>query len=339
MREAERFARALKRLQADQAGRSTDRAGGRMGQAGEPGQQGDAGSAADQAAAAEQDLQQAQEQLSRQRRQAQIDLAAEQLARLEDGLGGIRDRQARLLEETVHYDSLRQSQGQWTRSQMISVADLAQQQAALEQETGALAEKLAAAEVFNLGLKTTAGQMAEAARLLDQRDLGTTAQQAEQRVLSRLEQMIDALKPDSPGNQPQNQGGQSAGGGPGQAGEGQPGGQQAGGIRFLSELKLLKLMQQDINLRTEALEQARRGQQPTQDQRQEYAALSEEQGQVADLLLNLTQPAEADSLDVDDLPDIDPADSPAPTGDLDEDQPLVPPGDIEGDLELEESLK
>ncbi|MEX2561310.1 MAG: hypothetical protein WD403_15410, partial [Pirellulales bacterium] len=198
MREAERFARALKRLQADHAGRSTDRAGGRMGQAGEQGQQGEAGSAADQAAAAEQDLQQAQEQLSRQRQQAQIDLAAEQLARLEDGLAGIRDRQARLLEETVHYDSLRQSQGQWTRSQMISVADLAQQQAALEHQTGALAEKLAAAEVFNLGLKTTAGQMAQAARLLDQRDLGTTAQQAEQRVLARLEQMIDALKPDSP---------------------------------------------------------------------------------------------------------------------------------------------
>jgi hypothetical protein len=277
----------LRRLQADEASRTAAKGGSKMGKAGQQGQQGNGEQAAEQAAGAEKDLEEAQQQLAEQRQKAEADLAAEQMARMEDNLRGLKQQQEKLLTETRHYDSLRTKNGRLSRAEAMSVRDLSRAQQLLEEETTGLSGKLASAVVFGQALKNTARDMAAAARLLGERDTSTATQAAEQHALARIEQLLLALKPD---NGPQKAGGKQGGGGEGKSG-GQ-GGQ--GGIPSISEIVLLKLMQQDLNDRTRNLgELLRKQKELTPEQQRDFSALSEEQGRLADLLLELTKPDKA----------------------------------------------
>ena len=282
--EAERFARMLRRLQADEASRSASKGGSKMGQAGQQGEQGNGQQAAEQAAAAEKDLEEAQQQLAQQRQKAEADLAAEQMARMEDHLKGLKQQQEKLLAETKHYDSQREKNGRLSRAEGISVRDLARAQQLLQEETTGQAEKLASAVVFGQALKNIARDMSTAARLLGERDTSTATQAAEQHALARIEQLLVALKPDS--------GQQKGGGKKGGGGEGQSGGEGGqSGIPSMAQIILLKLMQQDLNERTRGIaELARKQKQLTPEQQQDLSALGEEQGRLADLLLELTKP-------------------------------------------------
>jgi hypothetical protein len=88
-----------------------------------------------------------------------------------------------------------------------------------------------------------------------------------------------------------------------QGAAGEAGGQQGAprGLLTLAELKLLRLLQQEINLRTRQLEETVGGARGMDEEaRRRYLLLSEEQGQLADLVLQLLQPKPQD------LPD-DPA--------------------------------
>ncbi len=209
--EAERFARMLRRLQADDASRTAAKGGSKMGKAGQQGQQGNGKQAAEQAAGAEKDLEEAQQQLAQQRQKAEADLAAEQMARMEDNLRGLKQQQEKLLTETRHYDSLREKNGRLSRAEAMSVRDLSRSQQLLEEETTGLAGKLASAVVFGQALKNTARDMAAAARLLGERETSTATQAAEQHALTRIEQLLVALKPDN-GPQKGRQAGRGRGG-------------------------------------------------------------------------------------------------------------------------------
>ena len=191
--EAQRLARRLERLQAEQAGRSTSGAAGKMSQAGNAGQQGDAQSAGEQAEKAENDLEQAQQQLAERRRQAEEDLAREQMARLEDSLKSLHDRQKKLLQETQRLENLRAAEGRFTRAQLGTVNDLARQQKSLEGETSLLADKLSLTEVINMALEGAAKQMTRAADLLEQRETGSHTQGAEEAARLRFSQLIGRL--------------------------------------------------------------------------------------------------------------------------------------------------
>ena len=71
----------------------------------------------------------------------------------------------------------------------------------------------------------------------------------------------------------------------------------AAALQALAELKLLRLMQEEVNLRTRQLEDTLGAtQDPKEDVRREYVQLSQEQGQLADLLYNL-MPARGDPED------------------------------------------
>jgi hypothetical protein len=150
--------------------------------------------------------------------------------------------------------------------------------------------------VLNLALSDAAGQMARAAALLDGRQTGKPTQQAEQKALGRLAQLREALRPETSEEEPDDSG----------EGSGQPGGtpgQPGSGVQALVELKLLKLMQEEINGRTQALEETfGPAEALTGDQRRQYVQLSREQGRLADLLLNLIQPQEDPEGDPDLLP-------------------------------------
>ena len=63
----------------------------------------------------------------------------------------------------------------------------------------------------------------------------------------------------------------------------------------LAQLKLLKLLQEDLNLRTQQLNQAEAAGKPAEELREQYARLSEEQGRLAELTFQLLRPQSPDS--------------------------------------------
>jgi hypothetical protein len=280
----ERLARRLERLQAEGAGEKASQSGGKMNRAGQQGQQDQAAAAADAAAEAERDLEQAQQELAKRLAEAEADLAQEQMARLEDHLKAIADAQGKLLDETRHYADVEQSQGALTRAQAISVADLGKHQHSIEQDTVAMAAKLVAAPVFRLAFDDAARNMARSAQLLEEHQTGAPTQRAEKRAFDLIAHALNALKPvpkdplqppppddasgkDSPPD-PQNA--------------------NTDATQALAELKLLKWMQDDVNLRTKALdEEYRDADELPPDARQQYRELSEQQGAIADLVLQL----------------------------------------------------
>ena len=297
-KQAGHLARRLQRLLADRAGETTGEAAEKMGHAGRQAKQGSGREAAQQAAEARKDLEKARKQLAQRRLQAQVELATEQLARLEDALKNVHGRQKNVLDETGRLDDLQRAPGGLTPGQDVTLTDLARQQRLLRTETAALVEKMAGAKVFTLALSGAVADMTRAADLLARRQTGPPAQQVEQSALRRLAQLLEALKSEEP------QGDTSSGsaGGPG----GQQGG-SPGGIQLLAELKLLKLMQGEINRQTGELEQSFGGVDKLDEAaRAEYELLSREQGRLADLLLEMIQVQGDPEDNPDRLPDVPP---------------------------------
>ncbi len=210
----------------------------------------------------------------------------EQIAKIADTLSSLHDRQTAAIAELQRLAELQKSQEKLTRSQQISLQDLSRLEKSLEEETLAIAQKLAAAEVFSLALKGAARELDRTADLLAERELGPPAQTAAENARRRLAQLLNALKDDPQQANQQAQEGQENGG---DGNSGQPG----DGIPNIAQIKLLKLMQAEINERTKALEEAHGPEQPlTDEQKREYLDLSQEQGQLAELVVNLSQPEE-----------------------------------------------
>lgn len=281
----ERLARSLERLQAEQAGRQASHGRANMNRAQEQAERGEAQAAAQAAAEAERDLDQAQQELAERLAQAEADLAEEQMARLEDHIKALADSEQKLLADTRHYADLERSQGRLHRTQEISVGDLARQQREVEQETTALAVKLAETPVYRAAFDQATQRMQLAAGLLEQHQVGDPTQQAEERAFNLLARALEALKPASEGESPdaEPQGQQEAG----------EEGQNANGAdaaRTLAELKLLKWMQDDVNERTKTLDdQYGEGADLPEDAVREYEELSREQGVIAALTLKLAK--------------------------------------------------
>ena len=306
---AEKLAKRLQRLQAGAAAKPLFRAGQSLGQAGEQADAGQGGDAADQADQAKRDLDEAQQQLAERRQQAEADLAAEQLARLKTGLENLRDRQREANQETVRYEELRQPAGKWTRGQQVGVLELARAQLGLADETGAMAKKLAAAAAFALALDGAFDDMIAAVEKICELDTGPAAQEPQRHALARLEQLLAALEPDNPDDQqPQQDDGSGSGS--------QSGGQQGEALPDTAQLKLLKLLQLDLNERTRTLaDRLQQGGAARDEAARALVRVGDEQGKLADLVRNLSQPAdEKPEDDPDSLPDLrldeEPADSP-----------------------------
>lgn len=301
--ETERLARRLERLLAAQAGGTTRQAAGHMGQAGHCAGQGDCQGAGRQSAAAQNALEEARRQLAARRRQAQADLATEQMAQLEDNLKHLRAQQENFLKETRRLAGL-QDRGELSRAETASLRDLAGQQASLQNETAQLGDKLAAAGAFQMTLSRAGRSMGQAAALLNRQQTGLPTQEAETNALERLDLLLEALKKEPPSEA------QSSGAGGADGNQGGQGG-KPGAVERLAELKLLRLLQADVNLRTTQLQEAAKAPDALTDvQRRQHAELSEEQGRLADLVSQLLQ-VEREN----------PEDAPAGLPDLGPDQP------------------
>lgn len=297
----ERLARRLQRLQAERAAEKLSQAAEHSRQAGQAAEQGDDAGHQQQGDLAEKDLEQAQQEIARQIKQAERDLLDEQLARLEQSLKGMIDQQQAIVDETLRLDELRRANGSLTRGQTASVGTLARQQRGLIAEANDFADQIKAAVVFHLGLTGAIREMARAADQLSQTEVGAETQQLEQNAHRRLVQLQQAMQQDDDEGQPAEDSGSGGGSGnPSPSGD---------GIQDVAQLQLLKLMQQSLQQRTRELEQQRSQQGDwTDEQQAEIVRLAEEQGKLADLLFELSQPADEppeDSLEP--LPELDEA--------------------------------
>ncbi|MCA9220177.1 MAG: hypothetical protein KDA71_07595, partial [Planctomycetales bacterium] len=183
-----------------------------------------------------------------------------------------------------------------TRAQNASVQLLAEEQRTLAAEVRGLADELASAEAFSVGLQGAEREMLRAASRLDRGETNETTQRYQQSALARLKQVQEALgdgaAPRDADNNPQQ--GESQ-----QPGNNAP---PADTVRALSELKLIKLMQLEINRRTTELERLRnRTGELDDEQLRELRDLADEQGQLAELLDRLV--AETAAAQQSDLPD------------------------------------
>ncbi len=303
--ETERMVRRLERLMVPQAVPPARQGAEKMGQAGESAARGEGRTAAGRAEEARKAIEDARRQLDANRRRAETELSTEQLARLQDALQGIHRRQEKALAETRRLDAAQKEQNALSPEREAALVELAREERLLEAEATGLLRELAGAEVFRLVVESAGSEMAVAAGLLDRRQTGPPTQQAEETALGRLARMLEALKPEPAEKEPDaNQGGQ-----PGQPGQqGPPGPQgQPGGIRDVAQLKLLKLMQEEVNRRTQAIERvlagADKGSEPA---RRQLDQLTLEQGCLADLLLTLIRPEEPAEEDRGNVPESPP---------------------------------
>lgn len=299
--ETQRHARQLARLTAEQPAQAAREGAQRMGEACRSAGQGEGSKAAQHSDEARKALEQAQKSLAAQRQQAEAQLAEAERAKFEEAVKSLHTRQDKALQETQRLADLVRQQP-LTPGQEASLVDLAREQRLLQTETMALAEKHAEARVFALAVAAAANQMAMAAGLLDRQQTGDATQQSQHSALARLAQVLESLKPEPPEERPQEQGKK---GGAGQGAPKRP--RNPGGVPDLAQIKLLKLMQEDVNRRTHLLERAMdRGGSETQDARRQLVELSVEQGRLAELLIAIIPPEdEKDLPDTIQLPDVD----------------------------------
>jgi hypothetical protein len=299
-RKTQEMAEKLRRLQARRAAEQLDKGGARMSAAGGRAEQNDGDAAAEQAEAAERDLEEAQQRLAEERRQAEADLAREVAAKMADQWKAALIRQQRIIDETKRYEGLKQT-GPLSRAALVGLLDLAKEQETLADETTDSAERLASAAAFKLALDGAVAEMTRAARMLRERRTDEPVVRAETNAIRRFQQMIDAFAPRKSkggGQQGGNEGGGNNGGG-------QSGGEE--GIRDIAELVLVKLMQEDVNARTKELDAAGKNGALTPEQREEFQRLGEEQGKLADLLLEMIGETEAEG-ESEKSPDLKPED-------------------------------
>ncbi|WP_169976642.1 DUF4175 family protein [Tautonia rosea] len=293
--ELRRQLQKLRKLRADQAARAGSRAASRMGNAGQNLDEGDGEAAIRNEEDALKDLEQAIADTDQAIQEAQDRLLMEQFAKIRDQLRAYNDRQKRLLEETEAFEARRRAGGgRLSRADSFDVRNLGRAQAGLKDETASLAERLDGAPVFKLSLERAIARMVEAAENLGEIDTGSETQRAEEDASRWLERLVASLDP--PNEEDQEQGGQQQqqGGGQGQPGQGN----QGDGIPAEAQIRMLKAMQEDINLRTLELDELKQRDEPLSEaQEQEFVRLEEDQHTIADLLRDLIRPRRPDGLE------------------------------------------
>jgi hypothetical protein len=275
----EQLSRKLERLAARRAAESAQGGAASMRGAGQSAAAGNGDAAQRQSRDAQRLLDEAREQLQQDIQQAEEDLLREQLTRLEQVIAGVLAREQSLLVETLRLEQLRGRQrGELDRGQQGTLRNLAAEQRTLADEVAQMSERLEGVEAFVFALEVAQRQMVRASSSLQRGDTGNAPQEAQQAAITSLEQLLAALAPEEPAaaqDQSPPAGEQNP----------MPPGDEAG-IRSIAELKLLKLLQEELNRRTQTLQITARNK-FTPEQLQELGALSQEQGRLADMVLDL----------------------------------------------------
>ncbi len=267
------------------AARAGQRAAQAMARAAEDAEQGDAEDAEGDQKDAEQHLENTQEEIAEAIREAEEQLAMEQLSRIRDDLANLGKRQTSLVAEVENYGKMQEA-GELNLPRKKSVVGLGRAEEGVRDETSDLVERLDAAPVYAQTLKRAAEAMTRASEKLRGADPGEDAQRDMKLAARRFDQLLESLRADSG----EGQGGQQ------QGGQGGQGGQQGGdGIPTAAQLKMLKFLQEEINDRTEEIDLVReKKKELPAEMEDELGRLEEQQRNVADLARDLTRPRRDD---------------------------------------------
>lgn len=272
----ERLGRRMNRLSAPQAGQSAQDGAGKMQQSAEEGEAG-----RQSLGDAQQSLQQAQQQLDEKIKQLKDLLALRVLDRLAQRLPGYILRQTELLEATLRAEQ--ESDAGVAASDLADPpANLADDQQQLRVELDVERRNVADREVFELAISGVVDQMRQAAQRLAQQRVDRPTQRNQYSALQRLKHVADALQmtPPEPEVKPQ----QGGGGQGGQQGQPRP------SPIDVAELKMLRLMQLELNAQTRQLESdAADGQVTGDDQTNAADQLSQEQARLQELVRELIE--------------------------------------------------
>ena len=296
--EASRLSRELQRLEAAEASDRLNEAGGSMKSAAQAGEKSDAAAATEQAKGAQEQLEHAQEELEERLAQAQQDLADELTAKLQDEIKSLRDRQVATVAETDRLVGLLRQSEILSPGQRQSLLDLTKTQSTLKEDTDALGQTFASIAVFQFGVQKVSRKMALAAGLLERELLGQAVLAVQKDAIAGLERLLTALErepPDPPDPAAEQK--------PGGAGAPNAGAMpQQDGVNRLAELKLLKMLQEEVNRETERLQAEKvAGEEPTREDLELEQELAKEQQRLANIVRELL-PATAVDADIE-LPD------------------------------------
>ncbi len=286
-----RLRRRLERLKAEQAAAQMAAASGSMKNAVQQGDAGQAEGAEQQAATAEEQLGDAQQQLAERLLEAEQELAFEQFMKTRDQVAAIRDRQATAVQETQRLQSLLTVKGKLSSAELESVQAAAANQQDLADSTNAVVRKLENAVAFGFALTAAHDAMHSAVGELRQQKIGALTLQYQSRALSRLERVLAALAPDQEDMAGTPQEDSSGGGG---SGAGNESGAPSEQIPNLAQLKLLKLLQQDLNDQTVELAARKPSGSFTDTTDHEYGIVAKEQQRLAEVIRLLAASTRAD---------------------------------------------
>jgi hypothetical protein len=218
----------------------------------------------------------------------------QQLARLEQWIEGLLARQKSVVAEMVRLEAARTAgNGDLNAAQQSTLRGVAAEERLIADETDQLRLKVQEQSAFAFAVEGARLDMLRAAGMLVRGQTDSAAQQAAQEAATRLEQMLAALEPeDSP---------PPAAPPPDAPPPMPPPGGQPNPFSSLAALKLLQLLQGEINRRTQELEAIRtREGQLTDDQTRVLDSLAIEQGRLAEMVLNMidaTVPNPEDMID------------------------------------------
>lgn len=273
-KKSEELARRLSKLKAQSASVAAGRASGRMDQAGRQMDKGEGENAGESQDKAAEDLEEARAETAKARKQAEQELAQEQLAKISDGIKLARDRQANVGAELDRLEARRQEKKSLTRGELHSLSSLATTESGLAEETKSLSSKLTAAKVFVSVLDQAIQDMTSASLLMKERKTDAPTKAHVEGAVRRFDQLLDALKPIPPGQgqqQQQQEGGEGSGG--------------QDGIPNIAQIKLLRTLQADLNQRSDELAKSLAGvKAPTPEQQRQLVELARRQGKLAQLI-------------------------------------------------------
>tara|TARA_R110002095_G_scaffold216118_1_gene212158 strand:+ start:1291 stop:5079 length:3789 start_codon:yes stop_codon:yes gene_type:complete len=279
------FEQQLERLSLQQPAQSVQRAGNRLSKINEALKQGKLQEAQKEIQESLDDLEQAQRELAARRKEAEESLAFEELAKLDSELKRLIERQDAVILETNRLEQERLSRGRWSRGQLKSLKQLFETEQDLQRETQSLAQKLAAAPVFVLVIEKVIDQFTIAVNRLDQRLTDQETLTAEESAKSQLAVLLNILNDSTSQDKKQpdpNQTNQPDQDAP------QTSSPQTDQVSLIAQLKLLKLLQEDILQRTRSFNNSITQKNTlTPLQNQQRNELAKEQANLAELSMEL----------------------------------------------------
>jgi hypothetical protein len=288
----------LTRDRADAAARDTRGAIERMEAARSELEQGDAATRAQRDAVDR--LDSARDRLDAAAAQPPERLADEKRRKLADTVKGLLDRQKSAIAEAGRVHKLVAEHKEWRRPVETSYVELARTETSLAQEVAALETELAPLPVLARVISETTAAMKRAAGAVENRlqeidptlpfdaDLEAAGDRKVMRPMAlaarRLEQLLDSLKPDNPAANAKKAGGPKqppkSGGAPSMS----PGGGDQDVVPPLAQLKVLRALQEELNVSTAEFARAHTdADKLMDDERDELRELEKAQREIAGL--------------------------------------------------------